>query len=105
MELVVYVREGCPHCEKVLRAVEGCAELHARGARILLVPELAGPLIRGSQSPPPLAERFGPHGALVPQVVVRGRVGGRVLELVLVGAPRSEEEFCKALALLASSLA
>lgn len=105
MELVVYVREGCPHCERLLEAIEGCPGIHAKGVSIVVVPALRGPLVRGSMGRTPMEERHGPAMAVVPQLVIRGWKGGRVLEIVVAGAPRDREEFCRALDALATLFA
>lgn len=98
--ITVYVREGCPHCERLLRALEACEAVHMRGVQIHIVPMLAGPLLRGAQQQLPLERVGGELGGIVPQTVIRLSMGGRVLELVLAGAPRDEREFCRTLSML-----
>lgn len=94
-ELEVYVLEGCPHCEAVLRELESCAELAARGVRVKLFPVLRGPIVRGFQGETPMAGLG--VGEAYPQLVLRVRKGSRALELVLVGGA-GEGGLCERLA-------
>lgn len=89
--LEVYVLEGCPHCERLIKELEACPELVARGVRLLVVPVLRGPLVRGFTGDTP-ASRLGDLGGVFPQLRLRLKAGGRSLELVSIGG--SEGGLC-----------
>lgn len=106
LQLVIYAREGCPHCERLIRMIESCPHIHARGVRVTIVPSLTGPLSRGQLLQPPMRERFGDtYGTVAPQLLIRAKKGGYELELVVAGAPHDEEEFCRVLSQLAEFFA
>jgi len=104
VEIRMYVREGCPHCERAMRHLEQCLTSTLPSARLVIIPSLVGAVVRGSRSTP-LSMKGIPAG--VPQIEVIVRSGSRKVSALLYGGvppDKGPEETCSRLAELVSNL-